>query len=124
MLAAPKSGVNMGCHAMGREGYSPAEAMQMGDVALNRGVEHIGLGCLRGPRWLRYLALIILLSSSGVLCSAVGVADRTSPFKIGALTDSWGPTPQVVGLRDGLLALVHDQATFLGMSKCASCAQP
>src|SRR5262249_43472244 len=32
-------------------------------------------------------------------------AERARPFQIGALTDSWGPTPQVVGLRDGLLAL-------------------
>jgi putative ABC transport system substrate-binding protein len=32
-------------------------------------------------------------------------AERTWPVKIGALTDSWGATPQMVGLRDGLLAL-------------------
>lgn len=32
-------------------------------------------------------------------------AERTRPFQIGVLTDSWGPSPEVVGLRDGLLAL-------------------
>jgi putative ABC transport system substrate-binding protein len=34
-----------------------------------------------------------------------GTAERTRPFLIGALTESWGPTPPIVGLRDGLLAL-------------------
>jgi putative ABC transport system substrate-binding protein len=32
-------------------------------------------------------------------------AERTHPIRIGALTDSWGPTPPIVGLRDGLLEL-------------------
>lgn len=32
-------------------------------------------------------------------------ADRDRPVRIGALTDSWGPTPGVVGLRDGLVEL-------------------
>ncbi|HSE95233.1 MAG TPA: ABC transporter substrate-binding protein [Methylomirabilota bacterium] len=32
-------------------------------------------------------------------------AERTGPVKVGALTQTWGPTPQIVGLRDGLLAL-------------------
>jgi putative tryptophan/tyrosine transport system substrate-binding protein len=32
-------------------------------------------------------------------------AERTGPVKIGALTQSWGATPQVIGLRDGLVAL-------------------
>ncbi|HJX10442.1 MAG TPA: ABC transporter substrate binding protein, partial [Candidatus Binatia bacterium] len=29
-------------------------------------------------------------------------AERKGPVRIGALTDSWGPTPGMVGLRDGL----------------------
>jgi putative ABC transport system substrate-binding protein len=33
----------------------------------------------------------------------MSVADRARPFRIGALTSSWGPTPQIVGMRDGLL---------------------
>jgi hypothetical protein len=40
-----------------------------------------------------------------LLVADVGAAERTRPFLIGALNTSWGPTPQVVGLRDGLLAL-------------------
>jgi len=32
-------------------------------------------------------------------------AERTKPIRIGALTDSWGPTPGVIGLRDGLRKL-------------------
>jgi putative ABC transport system substrate-binding protein len=32
-------------------------------------------------------------------------AERTGAVKIGVLTQSWGATPQTVGLRDGLLAL-------------------
>lgn len=32
-------------------------------------------------------------------------AERTRPIHIGALTDSWGPTPPIVGLRDGLIGL-------------------
>lgn len=35
----------------------------------------------------------------------VGAAERKKPILIGALTDSWGPTPGVVGLRDGLTEL-------------------
>ena len=31
--------------------------------------------------------------------------ERTYPIKIGVLTASWGPTPDTVGLRDGLLEL-------------------
>jgi putative ABC transport system substrate-binding protein len=40
------------------------------------------------------------------LCAAaVGAAEHGRPWRIGALTASWGPTPWMVGLRDGLLAL-------------------
>ena len=45
----------------------------------------------------------------GEQCAArwrrVGAEERTYPIKIGVLTASWGPTPTVVGLRDGLLEL-------------------
>ena len=40
-----------------------------------------------------------------VLGAGVSVADRARPSRIGALTPSWGPTPQIVGMRDGLLKL-------------------
>jgi putative tryptophan/tyrosine transport system substrate-binding protein len=55
--------------------------------------------------WQRYVALLVLLVTSGLLIGLVDAGERARPFQIGALTDSWGPTPQVVGLRDGLLEL-------------------
>jgi putative ABC transport system substrate-binding protein len=39
------------------------------------------------------------------LAGGTGPARRAEPFRIGVLTSSWGPTPWIVGLRDGLLAL-------------------
>ena len=52
-----------------------------------------------------YVALIVLLVSSGLLTGDVGAEERAQPIKIGMLTESWGPTPAMVGLRDGLLEL-------------------
>ena len=51
------------------------------------------------------LILIVCLFSSGLLIGGVGAAERGKPIKIGALTESWGPTPGIVGLRDGLQEL-------------------
>jgi len=48
---------------------------------------------------------MVLLVSSGRLGGTAYAAERTRPLRIGALSDSWGPTPQIVGLRDGLLEL-------------------
>ena len=50
------------------------------------------------------LALGIVLSIAGLLARAT---DAQSPrlVKIGALTESWGPTPAIIGLRDGLQEL-------------------
>lgn len=55
--------------------------------------------------WLRYLPLIVLLASSGLFPGATGAAERARSIRIGALSQSWGPTPDLVGLRDGLLEL-------------------
>ena len=44
------------------------------------------------------IILIVLLVSRGLL-SSVDAADRDGPFRIGALNDAWGPTPQDVGLK-------------------------
>jgi putative ABC transport system substrate-binding protein len=41
----------------------------------------------------------------GLQGQSVDAAERTGPVKIGALTQAWGPTPQTLALRDGLLAL-------------------
>jgi putative ABC transport system substrate-binding protein len=49
------------------------------------------------------LAVVVLVASLGVVrpepVSAAGLV------KIGGLTESWGPNPQIAGLRDGLTAL-------------------
>jgi putative ABC transport system substrate-binding protein len=58
-------------------------------------------------RW--YLILFLLFAwSERLVCDAVA-ADRTKPIRIGALTDSWGPTPGMVGLRDGLQKLGYQE---------------
>lgn len=49
-----------------------------------------------------YLFTIALTS---LLIAHVNAAERNKPIRIGVLTDSWGPTPGVVGLRDGLQQL-------------------
>jgi ABC-type uncharacterized transport system substrate-binding protein len=51
------------------------------------------------------MVLVVLLVSSALLSGDACAAERARPIRIGALTDSWGPTPEIVGLRDGLLAL-------------------
>jgi putative ABC transport system substrate-binding protein len=61
-----------------------------------------------------YIALVILLMSSGPLTDVAGAAERDRPIRIGALTDSWGPTPSIAGLQDGLLALgYHEHEDFV-----------
>lgn len=55
--------------------------------------------------WQWYVALVVLLVSSGITTGGGTAEERTGPVRIGALTQSWGPTPPIVGLRDGLLEL-------------------
>lgn len=47
----------------------------------------------------------MFLVGSGFLIGGVGAAERGKPVRIGVLTESWGPTPHVVGLREGLKEL-------------------
>jgi putative tryptophan/tyrosine transport system substrate-binding protein len=55
---------------------------------------------------LRYcFMLLAILFSLPFLISDSHGAERGAPVKIGALTESWGPTPGMVGLRDGLKEL-------------------
>jgi len=62
------------------------------------------------PRRCRWgVALVALLVSSGPLADGAGGTERPRPFRIAALTTSWGPTPIVAGLRDGLLALGYQE---------------
>ena len=56
----------------------------------------------------RPLGLLVALSLGVIavlLAADVCAVERAHPFLIGALNASWGPTPQVVGLRDGLREL-------------------
>lgn len=65
----------------------------------------------------RYFMPLLLLLVSGLIISGVGAAERGKPIKIGVLTESWGPTPHVVGLRDGLKELGYreDQDFVIGV---------
>ena len=62
-------------------------------------------GGFRSFHWRCVLAVIALLAGPITPGARADAAERTWPVKIGALTASWGPTPQMVGLRDGLLSL-------------------
>ena len=55
--------------------------------------------------WRCGLVILGLLLGPVLHVQNVDSADRTGAVKIGVLTQSWGATPQTVGLRDGLLAL-------------------
>jgi putative tryptophan/tyrosine transport system substrate-binding protein len=52
-----------------------------------------------------HMTCMVLLVSGMLLGGTAHAAERTRPVRIGALTESWGPTPAIVGLRDGLVAL-------------------
>ena len=55
-------------------------------------------------------ALGALLFLGALLLPAGAAAlKHGEPIRIGALTTSWGPTPEVVGLRDGLVALGYQE---------------
>jgi putative ABC transport system substrate-binding protein len=62
-------------------------------------------GKLIKPVWQHYTALYMILLCCELLIGFAAAGERTKPFLIGVLTDSWGPTPVVVGLRDGLQGL-------------------
>ena len=51
------------------------------------------------------LIFFVLVALKPLLICNVSAAERTKPIRIGVLTDSWGPTPGVVGLRDALIEL-------------------
>ena len=54
-------------------------------------------------RWSLILFMLVVLKP--LLMCNVSAAEHAKPILIGALTDSWGPTPGVVGLRDALMEL-------------------
>jgi putative ABC transport system substrate-binding protein len=66
--------------------------------------------------WRTRRSLVTLIPGLVValLTGSAHAAVRGRPALIGVLNASWGPTPQVVGLRDGLLELgYHENADFV-----------
>jgi putative ABC transport system substrate-binding protein len=57
---------------------------------------------IRPRRWPHSLLAIVLLTS-GLVGASIAAVQRAGPIQIGALTESWGPTPAMAGLRDGLI---------------------
>jgi putative ABC transport system substrate-binding protein len=58
-----------------------------------------------GYWWTLFVTLLVLLVSSRLFFGHAGAAERGRPIRIGVLTESWGPQPQTVSLRDGLRKL-------------------
>jgi hypothetical protein len=59
------------------------------------------------------LILGLLWASQGLPSDGAGAAEPRRPYQIGVLTTSWGTTPWVAGLRNGLLALgYHEDRQF------------
>ena len=87
------------CHSIGmaqdrfRIRDSPSQSRRRGEKTPVRKI----------MRW--YLILFMLVALKPLLICDVGSAERTKPILIGVLTDSWGPTPGTVGLRDALIEL-------------------
>jgi putative ABC transport system substrate-binding protein len=67
-------------------------------------------------RW-QIIVIACLVMLSGWITRDLSHAKRARPIRIGALTESWGPTPGMVGLRDGLQKLGYreDEDFFLGV---------
>jgi putative ABC transport system substrate-binding protein len=59
-----------------------------------------------GRRW-RWRGLVgsLALAVGAMLAGEPLARTRDGPLRIGALTESWGPTPAMVGLREGLIEL-------------------
>jgi putative ABC transport system substrate-binding protein len=64
-----------------------------------------------------FIRVVALVISALYLLPQAYADNLKRPVRIGALTESWGPTPQIVGLRDGLEALGYreDRDYFLGI---------
>jgi putative ABC transport system substrate-binding protein len=87
-----------------RPGFSASSASGANPLAFDH--PFLAVGCWTPRRLRRAIFGFILVLASGAL-SSVGASEgrRAAPILIGALTDSWGPTPGIVGLRDGLVDL-------------------
>lgn len=65
----------------------------------------------------QWCAVGLVLAINGLLWSSADATERTRPLQIAALTASWGPTPMIVGMRDGLLGFGYRENDdfFLGV---------
>jgi ABC-type uncharacterized transport system substrate-binding protein len=59
----------------------------------------------RPGRRVTVLALLLVLLSGSPPCASSAVAQLRRPVRIGGVSESWGPTPALVGLKDGLVEL-------------------
>ena len=66
---------------------------------------------------MKLIPFVVLLLFLGTGADRVAEAARRELIKIGVLTDSWGPTPGVLGLRDGLRELGYreNRDFFIGV---------
>ncbi|MCZ6873164.1 MAG: ABC transporter substrate-binding protein [bacterium] len=62
---------------------------------------------MRNSRWRHYVGTTLF--ALGLFLSSVGHAEPKRPFRIGSLTESWGPQPSLVGLREGLKVLDYKE---------------
>ena len=70
-----------------------------------------------GVKQWQIVMIAFLVMLSGWITRDLSRAERARPIRIGALTESWGPTPGMVGLRDGLQKRGYreDEDFFLGV---------
>jgi putative ABC transport system substrate-binding protein len=77
----------------------------MVEAQLQKSLRGMVWGRPGGCQGLGAVALVVCLVCSGLCTGGAALAQHSRPFQVGALTTSWGPTPSVAGLRDGLVAL-------------------
>src|SRR5262249_60799630 len=85
----------------------PARAPEEGEMRDRVRPRRVGgpvVGGVSAPphRWPHAVLGVVCLVASGLGLQGVSAAERARPLRIGAVTASWGPTPQVLGLQDGL----------------------
>jgi hypothetical protein len=67
-----------------------------------------------GVKWQQIVGIAFLVMLSGWITRDLSHAKRGRPIRMGALSESWRPTPSMVGLRDGLQKLDYGRWLNLG----------